>query len=153
MDELFTIIGVFTLFFALETTLSERSRQSFCALAKLIGWHVARLSTCGITVIVEFREEGCLVGAAHCRMIGVSVLFSSPSHIYALTPCRNIQEPQSGCTKAWWMFSKRQCAMTKVTKGCGAIRKNVRALLRYCCFKYAVEREVKKYSIDERICV
>jgi hexokinase len=71
-DGLLTIIGVFTPFFALETTLPERSRQSFCALAKLIG---RRLSTCGIMVIVEFREEGCLVGAAHRHMIGVSALF------------------------------------------------------------------------------
>ncbi|KAJ7888920.1 hypothetical protein B0H14DRAFT_3713629 [Mycena olivaceomarginata] len=57
--ELLTIIGIFMPFFALETTLPEW--QSLCALAKLIGWHVARLNTCELTLIVEFREEGCIV--------------------------------------------------------------------------------------------
>ncbi|KAJ6453548.1 hexokinase [Mycena sanguinolenta] len=63
-DELLMIIGIFTHFFAVETTLAER--QFFRALAKLIGRRAARLSACGIAAIVSkggYLEEGCLVGA------------------------------------------------------------------------------------------
>ncbi|KAK7018504.1 phosphotransferase [Favolaschia claudopus] len=63
-DELLMIIGIFTHFFAVETTLAER--QFFRALAKLIGRRAARLSACGIAAIVskmDYLEEGCLVGA------------------------------------------------------------------------------------------
>jgi len=63
-DELLMIIGIFTHFFALETTLAER--QFFRALAKLIGRRAARLSACGIAAIVNkmgYLEEGCAVGA------------------------------------------------------------------------------------------
>ena len=60
------IIGIFSHFFALETTLAER--QFFRALAKLIGRRAARLSSCGIAAIVDKmgyleRDEPCLVGA------------------------------------------------------------------------------------------
>lgn len=58
------IIGIFTHFFALETTLAER--QFFRALAKLIGKRAARLSACGIAAIVNKKgllEDGCSVGA------------------------------------------------------------------------------------------
>ena len=57
-------IGVFSYFFAVETTLAER--QFFRALAKLIGRRAARLSACGIAAIVGkmgYLDEGCLVGA------------------------------------------------------------------------------------------
>ncbi|KAH0831245.1 hexokinase-domain-containing protein [Lanmaoa asiatica] len=63
-DELLMIIGIFTYFFAIETTLAER--QFFRALAKLIGRRAARLSSCGIAAIVKkmgYLEEGCSVGA------------------------------------------------------------------------------------------
>lgn len=63
-DELLMVIGIFTHFFALETTLAER--QFFRALAKLIGRRAARLSSCGIAAIVSkmgYLEEGCSVGA------------------------------------------------------------------------------------------
>jgi len=63
-DELLMIIGIFTHFFALETTLAER--QFFRALAKLIGRRAARLSSCGIAAIVGkmgYLDEGCYVGA------------------------------------------------------------------------------------------
>ena len=63
-DELLMIIGIFTHFFALETTLAER--QFFRALAKLIGKRSARLSACGIAAIVNRKgllDEGCSVGA------------------------------------------------------------------------------------------
>lgn len=63
-DELLMIIGIFTHFFALETTLAER--QFFRALAKLIGRRAARLSSCGIAAIVGkmgYLDEGCSVGA------------------------------------------------------------------------------------------
>lgn len=61
------IIGIFTHFFALETTLAER--QFFRALAKLIGRRAARLSACGIAAIVskmgylDEGNDGCAVGA------------------------------------------------------------------------------------------
>ena len=63
-DELLMIIGIFTHFFALETTLAER--QFFRALARLVGRRAARLSACGIAAIVTkmgYLEEGCSVGA------------------------------------------------------------------------------------------
>ncbi|KAF8064993.1 hexokinase [Lyophyllum atratum] len=63
-DELLMIIGIFSHFFAVETTLAER--QFFRALAKLIGRRAARLSACGIAAIVSkmgYLEEGCAVGA------------------------------------------------------------------------------------------
>jgi len=63
-DELLMIIGIFTHFFALETTLAER--QFFRALARLVGRRAARLSACGIAAIVSkmgYLEEGCSVGA------------------------------------------------------------------------------------------
>ncbi|KAG5716376.1 Hexokinase [Termitomyces sp. T112] len=63
-DELLMIIGIFSHFFAVETTLAER--QFFRALAMLIGRRAARLSACGIAAIVSkmgYLDEGCLVGA------------------------------------------------------------------------------------------
>ncbi|KAF8588644.1 hexokinase [Ramaria rubella] len=63
-DELLMIIGIFTHFFAIETTLAER--QFFRALARLVGRRAARLSSCGIAAIVSkmgYLEEGCSVGA------------------------------------------------------------------------------------------
>lgn len=63
-DELLMIIGIFTHFFAVETTLAER--QFFRALAKLVGKRAARLSACGIAAIVSkmgYLDEGCAVGA------------------------------------------------------------------------------------------
>lgn len=63
-DELLMIIGIFSHFFAVETTLAER--QFFRALAKLIGRRAARLSACGIASIASkmgYLDEGCLVGA------------------------------------------------------------------------------------------
>ena len=58
------IIGVFTYFFGIETTLAER--QFFRALARLVGRRSARLSACGIAAIVSTTgclDEGCSVGA------------------------------------------------------------------------------------------
>lgn len=58
------IIGIFTHFFGIETTLAER--QFFRALARLVGRRAARLSACGIAAIVTkmgYLEEGCSVGA------------------------------------------------------------------------------------------
>jgi len=63
-EELLMIIGIFTHFFALETTLAER--QFFRALAKLVGRRAARLSSCGIAAIVSkmgYLDAGCSVGA------------------------------------------------------------------------------------------
>lgn len=60
------IIGIFSHFFAVETTLAER--QFFRALARLIGKRAARLSACGIASIVSKMgyldvEGGIAVGA------------------------------------------------------------------------------------------
>ncbi|KAK8861266.1 hypothetical protein IAR55_002085 [Kwoniella newhampshirensis] len=63
-DELLTVIGVFTHFFGVETTIEER--QFFKKLAILIGTRAARLSACGIAAIASkkgYLEEGCAVGA------------------------------------------------------------------------------------------
>ena len=63
-EELLMIIGIFTHFFALETTLAER--QFFRALAKLVGRRAAKPSSCGIAAIVSKMgclESGCSVGA------------------------------------------------------------------------------------------
>jgi len=63
-DELLMVIGIFSHFFALETTLAER--QFLRALARLIGRRAARLSACGIAAIVSkmgYLDEGCSVGA------------------------------------------------------------------------------------------
>ena len=63
-EELLMIIGIFSHFFALETTLAER--QFFRALARLVGRRAARLSACGIAAVVSkmgYLEEGCSVGA------------------------------------------------------------------------------------------
>jgi hexokinase len=58
------IIGIFSHFFALETTLAER--QFLRAIARLVGRRAARLSACGIASIVSrmgYLDEGCSVGA------------------------------------------------------------------------------------------
>ncbi len=58
------VIGIFSHFFALETTLAER--QFLRALARLIGRRAARYSACGIAAIVSkmgYLDEGCSVGA------------------------------------------------------------------------------------------
>lgn len=58
------IVGIFTHFFGLETTDSERA--FFKSLAQLIGRRAARLSACGIAAIVAkkgYLEKGCAVGA------------------------------------------------------------------------------------------
>ncbi|KAK4054274.1 hexokinase [Microbotryomycetes sp. JL201] len=59
-DELLLVLGLFSHFFALNTTLEER--QFFRRLAQLIGTRAARLSACGIAAIVSkqgYLEEGC----------------------------------------------------------------------------------------------
>ncbi|KAL1760467.1 hypothetical protein FB107DRAFT_203060 [Schizophyllum commune] len=66
-DELLMIIGIFSHFFAVETTLAER--QFFRALAKLIGRRAARLSACGIASIVS--KMGYLDDLKEGEIIGV----------------------------------------------------------------------------------
>jgi hexokinase len=92
------IIGIFTHFFAVETTLAER--QFFRALAKLIGKRAARLSACGVAAIVSkmgYLDQGCSVGADG-SLYNVSSFAKSPQ-----TPLmfgRNIQGLRIECTKA-----------------------------------------------------
>jgi hypothetical protein len=79
------IIGIFSHFFAVETTLAER--QFFRALAKLIGKRAARLSACGIAAIVSkmgYLDEGCLVGADGSLY---NVRCSTPCFLSGYTPC------------------------------------------------------------------
>ncbi|KAJ9116926.1 hypothetical protein QFC22_004584 [Naganishia vaughanmartiniae] len=63
-DELLTVIGIFSYFFGIETTLEERQ---FCrSLAKLIGTRAARLGACGLAAIVSkkgYLDKGCSIGA------------------------------------------------------------------------------------------
>lgn len=60
-DELLTVIGLFSHFYALETTVEER--KFFKRLAVAIGTRAARLSACGIAAIVNkmgyLDEGGC----------------------------------------------------------------------------------------------
>ncbi|MBW0545789.1 hypothetical protein O181_085504 [Austropuccinia psidii MF-1] len=59
-EELLTVTGLFTHFFGLDTTISER--QFFRRLAQLIGTRAARLSACGIAAIVSklgLVDTGC----------------------------------------------------------------------------------------------
>jgi len=60
-DDLLTVIGLFSHFFAIETTIEER--KFFVRLAQLIGTRAARLSACGIAAIVSkmgyLNEGGC----------------------------------------------------------------------------------------------
>lgn len=50
-DELLTVIGIFSYFFDIETTLEER--YFFRSLAKLISTRAARLGACGLAAIVS----------------------------------------------------------------------------------------------------
>ncbi|CAH7666155.1 hexokinase [Phakopsora pachyrhizi] len=59
-EELLTVTGLFSHFFGLDTTISER--QFFRRLAQLIGTRSARLSACGIAAIVSkmgYLDSGC----------------------------------------------------------------------------------------------
>ena|SRR5260370_30102997 len=63
-DEMLTIVGIFTYFFNIETTLEQR--QFFRSLAVMIGTRAARLSACGIAALVSKignLDEGCSVAA------------------------------------------------------------------------------------------
>ena len=100
-DELLMIIGIFTHFFAVETTLAER--QFFRALAKLIGKRAARLSACGIAAIVSkkgYLDEGCSVGADG-SLYNVSATFPECFHAFFSLCYRNIQGSLIEFTKAW----------------------------------------------------
>jgi hypothetical protein len=99
------VIGIFTHFFALETTLAER--QFFRALAKLIGRRAARLSACGIAAIVSkmgYLEEGCSVGADgslyNVKMHNYPMLIVGYLHL-----CRNTLALLIACTRACRTFS------------------------------------------------
>jgi hypothetical protein len=77
------IIGIFSHFFAVETTLAEC--QFFRALAKLIGRRAARLSACGIAAIVSkmgYLDDGCAVGADG------SLYNASPCPVIRLRGCK-----------------------------------------------------------------
>ena len=95
------IIGIFTHFFALETTLAER--QFFRVLAMLVGRRAARLSACGIAAIVSkmgYLEDGCAVGAD-----GSLYNVRSGSMVFLarlMNPCavRNIPDLRIACTRA-----------------------------------------------------
>lgn len=91
-------IGIFTHFFALETTLAER--QFFRALARLVGRRAARLSACGIASIVSkmgYLDEGCAVGADGSLY---NVRSSNPRSFHFFnSACRNTLALLIGYTK------------------------------------------------------
>jgi len=92
-EELLMIIGIFTHFFGIETTLAER--QFFRALAKLVGRRAARLSSCGIAAIVSkmgYLEDGCAVGADG-SLYNVSTSFDHTSNSPALRQLHNTFSP------------------------------------------------------------
>lgn len=97
------VIGIFSHFFALETTLAER--QFFRALAKLIGRRAARLSSCGIAAIVSkmgYLDEGCSVGA--------------DGSLYNVSDC---VKPRAADTPADWLFGRNTPGLRRgCTKGC-----------------------------------
>ncbi len=100
-DELLMIIGIFSYFFAVETTLAER--QFFRALAKLVGRRAARLSACGIAAIVSkmgYLETGCSVGADG-SLYNVRPPMSSNEECRLTNVCvrRNIRASLTGYTK------------------------------------------------------
>jgi hexokinase len=110
-EELLMIIGIFSHFFALETTLAER--QFFRALAKLVGRRAARLSSCGIAAIVSkmgYLDSGCSVGAdgSLYNVRPVSLDRLSPGGmreqlelmITATVSRRNILASRIACTRA-----------------------------------------------------
>jgi len=88
------IIGIFTHFFAVETTLAER--QFFRALAMLIGRRAARLSACGIAAIVSkmgYLDEGCVVGAdGSLYNVRLSLSYFVNCTLTALCTLRNIPD-------------------------------------------------------------
>lgn len=87
------IIGIFSHFFALETTLAER--QFFRALAKLVGRRAARLSACGIAAIVSkmgYLEDGCSVGADG-SLYNVSLLILTTVRFNADADCMLLEIP------------------------------------------------------------
>jgi hexokinase len=105
-DELLMIIGIFTHFFALETTLAER--QFFRALAMLIGRRAARMSSCGIAAIVSkmgYLDEGCVVGADG-SLYNVRLLRTFLSHADGGFLNRNTRALQTECMKVLKIFSE-----------------------------------------------
>lgn len=95
-------IGIFSHFFAVETTLAER--QFFRALAKLIGKRAARLSACGIASIVSKKgllDEGCMVGAdGSLYNVRDSIHYRRTTDADgAFVRCRNIPDLQTGYTR------------------------------------------------------
>lgn len=111
------IIGIFSHFFALETTLAER--QFFRALARLIGKRAARLSACGIAAIVSkmgYLDEGCAVGAdgslynVRYQQFCFLFMFRLPQRD------RSILNLQKEYTKASSTFSERKEG--KLIQGC-----------------------------------
>jgi hexokinase len=102
------IIGIFSHFFAVETTLAER--QFFRALAKLIGRRAARLSACGIAAIVSkmgYLDEGCAVGADG-SLYNVCYTFFMGEHFAYRSPSRNIRSLRIGYMRVWWIYLERR---------------------------------------------
>jgi hypothetical protein len=104
-EELLMIIGIFTHFFAVETTLAER--QFFRALAKLVGRRAARLSSCGIAAIVSkmgYLETGCSVGAdGSLYNVRLSTDLAALEGDRTEVPCphdRNTLASQTACMRA-----------------------------------------------------
>ena len=109
------IIGIFSHFFAVETTLAER--QFFRALAKLIGRRAARLSSCGIAAIVSrmgYLEEGCHVGADG-SLYNVCFLICGICRVTLIQFCRNTLGLLTGFMKDSLTFLARKEGLYKLS--------------------------------------
>ena len=103
------IIGIFSHFFAVETTLAER--QFFRALAKLIGRRAARLSSCGIAAIVSkmgYLDEGCHVGADGSLYNVCSLICGVVCGVAYLLSCRNTLGLPTGYMRDLSIFLARK---------------------------------------------
>lgn len=74
-DDLLTVIGLFSHFYSLETTLEER--KFFKRLAVAIGTRAARLSACGIAAVASkmgYLDEGGCGVATDGSLYNVSIV-------------------------------------------------------------------------------
>jgi hypothetical protein len=120
-DDLLTVIGLFSHFFAIETTIEER--KFFVRLAQLIGTRAARLSACGIAAIVSkmgyLNEGGCGV-ATDGSLYNVSRLPESDVRMatdrrLSLRFCRNIPNSPNASTKPWSISLERRAGRSRLT--------------------------------------
>lgn len=135
------VIGIFTYFFALETTLAER--QFFRALAKLVGKRAARLSSCGIAAIVKkmgYLERGCAVGADgslyNVRHLQPSTCSSADSPFIVFVEVPRLPRPDSRRPSGYLWYSGKVSALC------------VRVLF-VCQLRITVSRKIVTYHAED----